>query len=286
MAEAYVLTHRSSTVGAFDGALTTVVSAAALSAPDVHALALEFNRTPIERTRRFRLDLAGEVGPDPAEAVEAIEKQFKDCRRCHLSERRDSVVQWRGNLDAVAVAIGEGPGVSEDHRGLPFVGKAGRLQDELLRDGTIDPDNDLTWLNCVACRPCDNRSEPDRGPTLVEKVACSERLLKLLRAIRPRVVLCLGPEACGIFFDTPPPVNTWTTLTPDDAPDDWIAVGYVRHPAYLLRSILVPKQYKEYAAAARFYRRLKAKLARLDKVSAWRFGVRYVETLDAPAVGG
>jgi hypothetical protein len=100
------------------------------------------------------------------------------------------------------------------------------------------------------------------------------------------VVLCLGAGATSIFYDEPPSVNTWETFTPEDAPDDWIAVGYVRHPAYLLRSIVVPKQYKEYAAALRFYRRLKAKLATLDKVSRWRFGLRYVDTFDAPAVGG
>jgi uracil-DNA glycosylase family 4 len=282
--EVYVLTHQGDTRTAV--ALTTVVSPTALSIEAAHALEGAPASVALTRRSRLNLDLARAVDPDPAAAAAALGARFADCRRCHLSERRDHVVQWRGNIDAVLVVVGDSPSVDDDHRGRPFVSPHGRLQDELFRDSGIDPEDDVVWMTTVGCRSCDSRIDVDRPPTRVEQIACSERTLGLLRALRPRVVLCLGAEAAGIFFDTPPPVNTWVTLTPDDAPEDWIAVGYARHPAYLMRSIIVPKQYKEYAAAVRFYRRLKAKLARLDKVTAWRFGLRYVETLDAPAVGG
>jgi uracil-DNA glycosylase len=142
-------------------------------------------------------------------------------------------------------------------------------------------------MNLVGCRPSDAHrwEQEDRPPTTLEKVACSERTLMLLRAIRPRVVLCLGKIATSFFFEHPPPVNTWTTIRPAGHPEDRVYVAHLRHPSFLARSVMVPKQYKEYAAAVRFYQRLAERLPQLTKVSRWRFHPKYVEWLQVPEVG-
>jgi len=117
----------------------------------------------------------------------------------------------------------------------------------------------------------------------VEKLACSEHLLMLLRIIRPRVVLCLGKQATSMFWDEPPCPNSWHPFALPDHPDDWIYVGALRHPAYLLRSAM--PNYKELFAARIALMKLKTWLPTLTKVREWRFGLRYMEGVDI-VVGG
>lgn len=209
--------------------------------------------------------------------VEAVCARYDGCARCHLSERRTRVCHFKGNANATVVALGEGPGRAEDTRGIPFCGQGGKLQDGLLREVGIDPLRDLAWINLVGCRPCDNRYASDRPPSEVEKIACSEHLTLLLRAIRPRVVLCLGDQATALFWDKPPPPNTWHTIKPREAPQDWIVVGVARHPEYLLRSVV--SRYQEYFAARMFLMRLKARMPSLTHPDAWRLVPRYVSSL-------
>ena len=155
------------------------------------------------------------------------------CRRCALAAGRTHIVVDRGNPAAGIVAIGEGPGEQEDLAGRAFVGRAGRLLDELLRTVGLDPDRHLLIANVVKCRPPDNRV-----PHADEVAACLPYLRKQLELVRPHTVLLLGATAYGHFvpgrkgFALEREVGRRFTL------DSWpgTALYALYHPAYLLRS--------------------------------------------------
>lgn len=215
--------------------------------------------------------------------VEDVVQRYADCERCHLSDRRNRIAHIKGNQGAAIACIGEGPGHKEDISGVTFCGPSGKMQEEMFREVGIDPLRDVVWLNLIACRGCSERWADDRPPSLVEKLACSERTLGLLQVLRPRVVLCLGAQATSIFWPEPPHPNTWHTLRPRAHPEDRIIVGVARHPAYLLRAAVA--RYQEYFAAKLFLHRLKARMnVGFTRPAAWRFGLRYLRDVQ-PTVG-
>ena len=88
------------------------------------------------------------------------------CQKCALAETRHNVVFGDGARDAEVMFIGEGPGEQEDLTGLPFVGKAGKLLDDML--AMIDLERGRVFIgNMVKCRPPGNRD-----PLGVEQEAC------------------------------------------------------------------------------------------------------------------
>jgi uracil-DNA glycosylase family 4 len=235
---------------------------------------------PVMHIRHFVLDYP-EMPADPAVGVAMVQQRYDSCARCHLSETRTRIVHFRGNVYSPVVVIGEGPGRNEDTQGIPFVGRSGRLQDQLFRDAGIDPHQHIGWMNLVGCRPCENRFTEDRRPSPVERVACSERTLMLLRALRPRIVICLGKEAADIFFEPEqtPHWFSWTVFPgPPEQPNDWVQVGISKHPAAGLRSWSMPNAYGDYKRSVLFYRSLREQLERggIEKVSRWPFGLRYL----------
>jgi DNA polymerase len=233
--------------------------------------------TPEPATRFWHHELTyPEVPADSAAAVRFVEERYTNCARCHLSNRRTRIAFVKGNPNAACGFLGEGPGRNEDIQGVPFVGRAGKLQDTICEEQSIDPIADIAWFNLVGCRPCKTRWSEDRPPTLVERIACSERTLGLLRAIRPRVLVCLGAEATAMFWDSPPNVWTWTTFQPAALQGDWLVVGYARHPAYLCRTIAAPGGAKELHAARRFYGELRERLPGLTKLPVWPMPLNYL----------
>ena len=108
------------------------------------------------------------------------------CQKCALAETRHNVVFGDGTRDAEVMFIGEGPGEQEDLTGLPFVGKAGKLLDDML--GIIDLDRSRIFIgNMVKCRPPQNRD-----PLNVEQEACIGYLRSQVALIRPKIIVCLG----------------------------------------------------------------------------------------------
>jgi len=209
------------------------------------------------------------VPNDPSEAIAQVEARYRACARCHLSSRRTRVVFYRGRHEAPVVFVGEGPGETENRNGIPFTGAAGRLQNVLISGVGIDPDA-IGWMNICGCRPCDHRFAPNRQPTIVEKAACSERTLMLLRGLRPSVVVCLGAEATGMFWDDPPHPWTWHTLP------GGLVVGHARHPSYLLRRVMTPGGEAERIAGIRFFTALKERMPYLRKLPAWPLPLHYL----------
>jgi DNA polymerase len=88
------------------------------------------------------------------------------------------------------MVIGEGPGAQEDATGLPFVGRAGRLLDQMLASVGLDSERDAYICNVVKCRPPDNRK-----PTAQEMAACAPWLAVQIAAVDPTVILLCGATA-------------------------------------------------------------------------------------------
>src|SRR5271155_4427835 len=91
------------------------------------------------------------------EALKEVFAQARGCTRCaELAATRKTVVFGAGNADADLMFVGEAPGASEDEQGLPFVGRAGRLLDQLLEE--IGLERAGVWIcNVLKCRPPGNR---------------------------------------------------------------------------------------------------------------------------------
>lgn len=119
------------------------------------------------------------------------------CTRCGLAEGRTQVVFGTGAPDADLMFVGEGPGAREDEQGLPFVGRSGRLLDQLLREEVGVDRSDCYIANVVKCRPPANRDpKPD------EIAACRPWLEEQLELIDPAVVVTLGNFAAKLLLDT------------------------------------------------------------------------------------
>ena len=100
---------------------------------------------------------------------EALEHDCKNCRECSLWETRTNVVFGVGNQNAEVLFIGEGPGANEDAQGVPFVGRAGHLLDDMLEMIYLDRTK-VYIANIVKCRPPHNRD-----PQFAEQKCCSKK---------------------------------------------------------------------------------------------------------------
>ncbi|HVN96629.1 MAG TPA: uracil-DNA glycosylase [Syntrophorhabdaceae bacterium] len=118
-----------------------------------------------------------------------LRKVARLCTRCDLARTRKTVVFGEGDPKAQLVFVGEAPGEDEDAQGRPFVGRAGKLLDQLIgRTGLRR--SQVYICNVLKCRPPGNR---DPEPTEIE--ACKEYLLAQLSLIKPRVICTLGRHA-------------------------------------------------------------------------------------------
>jgi DNA polymerase len=115
------------------------------------------------------------------------------CTLCPLAESRTTVVFGAGDANADLMFIGEAPGAEEDRRGLPFVGRAGGLLNELLAEIGLER-SDVFIANTLMCRPPGNRDpQPD------ELAACRPYLLDKVRLIEPKVIATLGNFATKLI---------------------------------------------------------------------------------------
>jgi DNA polymerase len=134
------------------------------------------------------------------EASEARREQLVEvyntasvCERCALWKTRTRVVFGAGNADADLMFVGEAPGAEEDRQGLPFVGRAGGLLNQLL--GEIEmAREDVFIANVLKCRPPGNR---DPMPDEIE--SCEPYLAQQVQLIEPRVVCTLGNFATKLL---------------------------------------------------------------------------------------
>jgi len=129
------------------------------------------------------------------ENMEKIAKAVENCRKCNLWKTRKNPVVGAGSLDSEILFIGEAPGYNEDLQGYPFVGRAGKILDELLESVGLKRD-DVYIANILKCRPPDNRN-----PLKNEIESCTEYLNKQIELIQPKIILPLGNFACSYIFE-------------------------------------------------------------------------------------
>jgi uracil-DNA glycosylase family 4 len=121
------------------------------------------------------------------EQLKAVFEEARGCTRCpQLAAARHSVVFGAGNADADLMFVGEAPGANEDKQGLPFVGQAGQLLEQLLGEIGLQR-SDVFIANVLKCRPPGNRD-----PLPAEIANCQDYLFRQLDLIRPKVVCTLG----------------------------------------------------------------------------------------------
>jgi uracil-DNA glycosylase family 4 len=169
-----------------------------------------------------------------AEALIAIKEEIGDCTRCPLAYAgRRTIVFGDGDANARLMFVGEGPGADEDTSGVPFVGKAGQLLNNMIQAMGLKRE-EVYIANIVKCRPPANRV-----PEPVEANTCDQFLLQQIDVVRPQVVVALGSTAAMYLLGVKQSLSSlrgrWHTCRGAK-----LAVTY--HPAFLLRD---PRQKAE-----------------------------------------
>ncbi len=129
-----------------------------------------------------------------ADTLEELREILGDCTRCQLCASRTKLVYGYGDPHARLMFVGEAPGRAEDAQGLPFVGPAGKLLDDLLT-GIGMRRSEVYITNVVKCRPPGNRD-----PLPEEIDTCNPFLQGQLSLIKPAVVCQLGRIAAGVMM--------------------------------------------------------------------------------------
>jgi len=196
-----------------------------------------FGEEPTIKTRKGfsappQIAAAVPVG-ERAAALEVIREDLGDCTRCALHAGRHTIVFGVGNPAARLMFVGEGPGADEDAQGLPFVGRAGQLLNNMIAAMGLKRE-ECYIANIVKCRPPGNRTpEPEEANT------CSPFLFRQIDVVRPQVLVALGATAATYLLGARQPlaglrgrVHAFLGMS--------LIVTY--HPAFLLRD---PRQKKE-----------------------------------------
>jgi uracil-DNA glycosylase len=170
---------------------------------------------------------------DRAAALELIRDDIGECTRCALHKGRNKLVFGDGSPTARLMFVGEGPGADEDAQGIPFVGKAGQLLNNMIAAMGLTRE-EVYIANVVKCRPPGNRTpEPEEGNT------CSQFLFRQIDVVRPEVLVALGATAATYLLGARQPLAGLRGRLHAFRGAKLI-VTY--HPAYLLRD---PRQKKE-----------------------------------------
>ena len=129
--------------------------------------------------------------------LQVVAAEAATCVRCGLAETRTQVVFGVGDPHADLLFVGEGPGAEEDRLGEPFVGRSGKLLDQLVWEEMGLTRDHFYIANVVKCRPPDNR---DPRPEEID--ACRPWLEQQLTLIAPRVVVTVGNFATRTLLQT------------------------------------------------------------------------------------
>jgi uracil-DNA glycosylase family 4 len=167
------------------------------------------------------------VNKIPGDTLLRIREDLGDCTRCKLHKTRKNIVFADGNPKAELIFVGEGPGADEDAQGLPFVGRAGKLLNQMIEAMGLRR-QDVYICNVVKCRPPENRL-----PEKDEIEQCSPFLLRQLDTIAPKVIVCLGACAAQTLLETNRGISQFRGQWLDFRGHKLMATY---HPAYLLRN--------------------------------------------------
>jgi len=162
-----------------------------------------------------------------ADELAKLEGKVKACARCRLARTRTQAVFARGRPDAELMFIGEAPGGEEDRQGIPFVGPAGKLLDQMILAMGLSPE-EVYITNIVKCRPPQNRD-----PRSDEIDACWPFLERQIELVQPKLICTLGRPASNTLLQNHRSMG--------ELRGRWFHYRHIPvlptyHPAYLLRS--------------------------------------------------
>ena len=154
--------------------------------------------------------------------------EIRDCQKCALGATRNKFVFGGGDPQANLLLVGEAPGAEEDRLGEPFVGRAGKLLDKILKAIDRSRTKDVYICNVLKCRPPNNRD-----PLASEVEQCEPYLLKQIEIMRPKLIVALGRVAGKTLLKVEQPLKEMRGKLHDYFGTPLI-VTY--HPAALLRN--------------------------------------------------
>lgn len=210
-------------------------AAVASAAPPLDAYGFENQKTNFGeeeeiRTRKpiFEAPVTGALIPATrrAAALKAIRAELGDCTRCPLHAGRNQLVFGDGDANARLMFVGEGPGADEDAQGLPFVGRAGQLLNNMITAMGLQRE-EVYIANVVKCRPPSNRV-----PAPEEATTCAPFLFRQIDVVRPEVLVALGATAATYLLGQRQPLAGLRGRV-HSFRETKLIVTY--HPAYLLR---------------------------------------------------
>ena len=156
----------------------------------------------------------------------SLDKDFFE--GCNLSNHINKIVVSRGNPFAKLMIVGEAPGAKEEDLGEPFVGRSGKLLDQLLQNSGIDICLDVYFCNVIKCRPPKNRR-----PTKTEIQENLPWLYQQIKIVNPRIIVLVGATALEAILKIKSRISIlrgkWINW-------DGRLVMPVFHPSYLLRN--------------------------------------------------
>jgi uracil-DNA glycosylase family 4 len=162
-----------------------------------------------------------------AATLEAIRADIGDCTRCPLAfQGRHKIVFADGDPNARLMFVGEGPGADEDAQGLPFVGRAGQLLNNMINAMGLRREQ-VYIANVVKCRPPQNRT-----PEAEEANTCMQFLWRQIDAVHPEVLVALGATAATYLLGGKASLSSLRGQI-HQVRNSKLIVTY--HPAYLLR---------------------------------------------------
>lgn len=174
-------------------------------------------------------------------SLNEIEKTVFECKKCPLGNYRLNPCFGNGNPMSRIMFIGEGPGYDEDHSGIVFIGRAGKLLDRILEVTLNLKRSDVYITNIIKCHAMKEPARPhkrgnDRPPTPKETSQCIPYLIQQIDLIKPRVIVALGSPAAKTILNTDKGITSLRGKVFDvrlGKVDTKVVCIY--HPAYLLR---------------------------------------------------
>lgn len=165
------------------------------------------------------------------DAWASLQASVKQCQACALHASRTHTVFGVGSKTARVMFVGEAPGAQEDKQGLPFVGRAGQLLDNMLHAIGLSRD-EVYIANVLKCRPPQNLD-----PQADEVARCTQYLDSQIQLIQPRLIVALGRIAAHYLLHCQTPLDKLRQSRHQyGAHNTPLLVTY--HPAYLLRAPL------------------------------------------------
>jgi len=171
----------------------------------------------------------GEQDEDSLLDWDSLREKVASCTRCSLHQSRTQTVFGVGSQSADWMIIGEAPGAEEDRRGEPFVGRAGKLLDEMLRAVHLSRDS-VFIANILKCRPPNNRD-----PSAEETASCRGYLARQIELVSPKIIVAVGRIAAQLLLETDAPLGSLRGQK-HQLGHGQVPVIVTYHPAYLLRS--------------------------------------------------